>query len=135
MTMSRRLLVGPGIVLGAVVAGQLVGLVFGDDGFPWVPWSMQLGLAVIFGSLSALVAVGIILIYRASRIINFAQAAFGALAGVLHLLFMTRWGWSFWLALPAAILTIGAAGVAIEIFVVRRFARSPRLVLTIVTLA
>ena len=38
---------------------------------------------VVLGSLTGLSAVGLVLVYRACRIVNFAQAALGSAAGVL----------------------------------------------------
>src|SRR5947209_3688211 len=38
---------------------------------------------VVFGSLYALVAIGIVLVYRANRVVNFAQAEFGSVAAVV----------------------------------------------------
>src|SRR6185436_3658561 len=106
-----------------------------DSGFPWVPWSVQIGLAGVFGCLTALAAVGIILVYRTGRVINFSQTGFGVSATMLYLLLRSAWGWSFWLAVPFAIGAAALLGVLIELFVVRRFANAPRLVLTVATIA
>ena len=37
-------------------------------------------LGVVLGSLTGLTAMGLVLVYRASRVVNFAQAEFGGLA-------------------------------------------------------
>jgi len=130
-------LTGPLLLLGAVASGQLVAAIWGksDSGFPWVPWSVQIGLAGVFGCLTALAAVGIILVYRTGRVINFSQTGFGVSATMLYLLLRSAWGWSFWLAVPFAIGAAALLGVLIELFVVRRFANAPRLVLTVATIA
>jgi branched-chain amino acid transport system permease protein len=127
----------PALLVGAIVSGQLVAAVWGssDAGFPWVPWSVQLGLSGVFGCLTALAAVGIILVYRSGRIINFSQSGFGISATMLYLLLCSAWGWSFWLAAPFAVAVAGAVGVLVEVFIVRRFANAPRLVLTVATIA
>jgi branched-chain amino acid transport system permease protein len=128
---------GPALIVGAIASGQLVAAVWGtgDSGFPWVPWSVQLGLSGVFGCLTALAAVGIILVYRSSRIINFSQSGFGLSATMLYLLLRSAWGWSFWVAVPLAIGVAALSGVLVEVFVVRRFASAPRLVLTVATIA
>jgi hypothetical protein len=38
---------------------------------------------VVFGSINALVAVAIVLVYRANRVVNFAAAEFGSVAAVV----------------------------------------------------
>jgi branched-chain amino acid transport system permease protein len=130
-------LTGPALIVGAIISGQLVAAIWGKggSGFPWVPWSVQLGLAGVFGCLTALAAVGIILVYRSGRIINFSQSGFGLSATMLYLLLRSAWGWSFWLAVPFAIGIAALCGVLIEVFIVRRFANAPRLVLTVATIA
>ncbi|MEA3056106.1 MAG: branched-chain amino acid transport system permease protein livM, partial [Actinomycetota bacterium] len=130
-------LTAPALIVGAIVSGQLVAAIWGKGagGFPWVPWSVQLGLSGVFGCITALAAVGIILVYRSGRIINFSQTGFGVNATMLYLLLRSAWGWSFWLALPLAIAVAAFLGVLIEVFIVRRFANAPRLVLTVATIA
>lgn len=91
-------------------------------------------LGLILGSLSALVAMGLVLIYRANRIVNFAQGDLGGLAAVLaaSLIVGPKWGY-----IPAAILgliTAVALGGLTEVGIVRRFAKAPRLILTVVTI-
>ncbi len=91
-------------------------------------------LGAITGSLSALVAMGIVLIYRANRIVNFAQGSLGAVASVLAASLMFGSGWSFWPAVIVGLLAAMALGAVVEIVFVRRFNRSPRLVLTVATI-
>ena len=134
---ARSWLMAPALLVGAIVTGQVVSAIWGksDTAFPWVPWSVQLGLSGVFGCLSALAAVGIILVYRSGRIINFAQTGFGVGATMLYLLLSSAWGWSFWLAAPFSIAIAGLIGVLVEVFIVRRFVNAPRLVLTVATIA
>jgi branched-chain amino acid transport system permease protein len=135
----RRLLLGPALVIGAVIVGQLVGAVWSDtspEGLDlWIPWSVQIGLAGVYGALNALVAVGVILVYRSGRVVNFSQAGFGVSAVMLYLLLASAWEWSWYLAVPAALAAATLVGLLVEVFIVRRFATSPRLVLTVVTIA
>lgn len=91
--------------------------------------------AVVTGCIQALFAVGIVLVYRATRIINFAHAGFGLAASVLFVELMTYIGWSWWLSFPLAVVAAGAAGYLVELFFVRRFARKTRLVLTVMSIA
>ena len=90
--------------------------------------------AVVNGSLNALFAIGLVLIYRASRIVNFSQGSLGVFGVSLYLMLVLVEGWSFYLAFPAAIAVAGATGLLIELFVVRRLSKAPRLALTVVTI-
>jgi branched-chain amino acid transport system permease protein len=90
------------------------------------------GLAV--GSLYGLIGVGLILIYRTNRIINFAVAALGAVPGLLGVLLMVVRDWSWWLCFPMAVLGGALVGGLVELFVIRRFSQAPRLILTVATI-
>jgi len=98
---------------------------------------LPLGLflrGLIIGGLSALVALGMALIYRANRIINFAQADLGTAPVVLMLMLMTAWGWPYLLSLGAALVGAVVVGAVVELAIIRRFFRTPRLLLTVATL-
>jgi branched-chain amino acid transport system permease protein len=101
-----------------------------------VQWGTPDGLMLwgaCLGALYGLMAVGIILIYRANRIINFAAGSMGALPAVFALTLMTVHGLSYWLVLPLAIAGGALIGGLIDLVIVRRFATAPRLILTVVT--
>jgi branched-chain amino acid transport system permease protein len=88
----------------------------------------------VLGLLYALVAFGIILVYRANRIINFAQAEIGAAPAVLAVLLIKVHHVPYLAALPIAIGAGLLAGLLVEVLVIRRFARAPRLVLSVATI-
>ena len=58
-------------------------------------------LGAVFGSLYALNAIGLVLVYRANRVVNFAQAEFGGVAAVLAIEFVIHWHWNFYVAVAA----------------------------------
>jgi branched-chain amino acid transport system permease protein len=89
---------------------------------------------VIIGLLYAMLAFGLILIYRASRIINFAQAEMGAVPAVLAALLIQTHHVPYFLAFGVAMGTGIIAGLVIEAVVVRRFAKTSRLVLSVATI-
>jgi branched-chain amino acid transport system permease protein len=122
------------IMLGASVAAFAMVGVFGDIGLSNAT-PLLLGFGLVYGALNALVAVGLILIYRSSRVLNFAQAGFGITALMLYLLLASVWHWNFWLSVLTAVIAAAGVSWGVEVFLVRRFARSPRLVLTVVTIA
>ena len=89
---------------------------------------------LIRGMVYALVAIGIVLIFRASGVINFAQGQFGALGASILSLLMVNYGWPFWLCLPVAIITGALLGGLTELLVVRRLFKQPRLLLFVATI-
>ena len=100
--------------------------------FPYSIPELTQGLAL--GSLYGVLAVGLILIYRTNRIINFAAAAIGAVPAILGLLLDVQNGVPYLAMLPVAIIGGAIMGGLVDVVVIRRFARSPRLILTVVTL-
>ena len=88
----------------------------------------------VVGSLYALVAFGLILTYRATRAINFAQAGMGAVPAVGALVLVFARGWPFFAALAAAVVVALALGAVIERQVIRPFEHSPRLVVSVATI-
>jgi branched-chain amino acid transport system permease protein len=94
----------------------------------------QWARGAIIGGLSALVALGMALIYRSNRILNFAQGDLGTVPVVGVILLVTSAGLPYFLA--AAIGLVGAVvlGAVVELAIIRRFFRAPRLVLTVATI-
>ncbi len=88
----------------------------------------------VIGCLYGLIAVGVVLVHRANRVVNFAQAGLGAAPAVLALLLLTDKGVPYLLVLPVLIVGALALGALVEIAFIRRFASSPRLVLSVVTI-
>ena len=89
---------------------------------------------VVRGMVYGLVAIGIVLIFRASGVINFAQGQFGALGASIMSVLLVNYGWSFWASLPLAILVGAALGGLTELLVVRRLFNQPRLLLFVATI-
>ncbi len=123
-----------GLVGAAVVVYLLAWLGTGSHG--WVHKHAPIGfvlVGVVYGSVNALGAMGLILIYRANRFINFAHGALGSLVGVLAIGMVKVHGLDYWLALPAAVIVGGLIGALIERGTIRQFQDAPRLVLLVVT--
>lgn len=92
-------------------------------------------LGVVLGMLGALIALGLALIQRANRILNFAQADLGTLpATFAYGCIVSSWGLpyllSFFIGLGGAVVI----GALVEFLLIRRFFRSSRLVLTVATI-
>jgi branched-subunit amino acid ABC-type transport system permease component len=72
------------------------------------------------GAIFALVALGVVVIYRVSRVINLAQGAIGVFSAfVFHYTLMGKLGWPVALATIGAIVTGAILGAGVERFVVR----------------
>lgn len=100
--------------------------------FPVPPGVAVEGL--ILGLLGALVAVGMALTYRASRILNFAQGELGTAPTVLAVSLVAYAGWNYLLAMSVGLVASVLVGAVVELAIIRRFFRSPRLILTVATL-
>ncbi len=90
------------------------------------------GLAL--GALYGIVGVALVLIYRTTRVINFAAGALGAVPAITALYMVTNKGLSYAIAIPIAMIGGFVIGGLTDVLVVRRFAKSPRLILTVVTI-
>src|SRR5581483_8757639 len=90
---------------------------------------------VTAGSVSALVALAFVLIYKGTRVVNFGQGEQVMLGAYLVLLLNTFAGLPFWLAVALALALAGLFGVLIELLVLRRLAASTPLTRIIATLA
>ena len=89
----------------------------------------------VTGCSSALIALGLIVVYRSLRIINFAQAAIGAAGGRLFFEFMQFTPVPFPIALILGVAVGALTGAAFDLTFGRRFFNAPRIVLTVVTVA
>ncbi|HLI52749.1 MAG TPA: ATP-binding cassette domain-containing protein [Acidimicrobiales bacterium] len=91
-------------------------------------------LGVVFGALDALTAIGLVLVYRAARFVNFAQADIGGLATAVAVVMVTGEHLPYFAALPVGLATGVATGALIDATVVRRFFKAPRLILTVASI-
>jgi branched-chain amino acid transport system permease protein len=86
------------------------------------------------GSLYGLIAIGIILIYRTNRIVNFAAAGLGAVPAILSVFLIVKSNLPYPIALLIAVGGGIGLGALIDILIIRRFAKAPRLILTVATI-
>ena len=99
---------------------------------------MQFFFEVLIGGLLAgimysLVALGFVLIYKASGVFNFAQGALVFFAA-LTFVNLTERGMSFWLAVPVMIVVMIALAYAIERAVLRPLVNQPQIALFMATI-
>lgn len=84
------------------------------------------------GSVYALLALGFVIIYKATRVISFAQPAF-MLAGVTMVTYLVL-EVSFWVAVPVAAVLTGLLALGVERLAVRPMIGRPAFVVAIITL-
>lgn len=89
---------------------------------------------VVGGMITALVAMGIVLVYRSSRVINFAVGNMGVPATALFAVMVGVRGWPYWPSLVAALLLGALLGVVIELVVIRRLFKAPRVIVLVATI-
>lgn len=89
------------------------------------------------GCVYGLIAMGFVLIYKATEAVNFAQGDFMMLGaficlGLTNAEFM---GLSFWVAVPLAILIMGVFGYSLDLVVLRRMSGQSQIAVIILTIA
>jgi len=89
---------------------------------------------IIIGLLTALIALGMALTYRSNRFVNFAQGDLGTVPVVLMVMLMSAWRWPYAVALAGGIVGSLVLGAVVELAIIRRFFKSPRLLLTVASL-
>ena len=93
-----------------------------------------IALGTIIGLTYGLLAVGLVLVYRSNRIINFAHGETGAFAAACFGLATTKWNVPYYVFLPVALMIGAGAGAVAEVGVVRRLRNAPRLMSVVATL-
>lgn len=97
----------------------------------------ELGIAVVTGllqgSVYALVALGIVLVYRASGAFNFAQTEFGTTGLFAAYAALVMWGWSYPAAIAFGLAVAIAMGLLTERLVVHPLRNSSRVTVLVGT--
>ncbi len=88
---------------------------------------------LLAGVMYALVALGFVLIYKASGVFNFAQGAMVFFAA-LTFVSLTERGWNFWLALVVTLAVMVLLGMVIERVVLRPLVNQPQITLFMATI-
>ena len=89
---------------------------------------------ISLGCIYALIALGFVLIYKATETVNFAQGELMMLGAFGGLVMMTIFGWSFWLAAPAAVACMFLMGIGLERAVIRPILGQPQFTVVMLTI-
>jgi branched-chain amino acid transport system permease protein len=76
---------------------------------------------------------GIVLLWKTTRLVNLAQPSMGLVGGVLTGLLVVGSGWSFWWAAPAGLLLGSLLGLGTDRLILRRMKEAPRAVMLVAT--
>jgi branched-chain amino acid transport system permease protein len=101
--------------------------------FDWTQLAQQTVIGLSSGGLWALLALALVLIYRATRVINFAQGEM-AMFSTFIAWSLVHHGLSYWAAFFLTLAISFTGGVALERVVIRPVERAPVLTVVIVTL-
>jgi len=88
---------------------------------------------LVVGGVYALIGLGFVIVYGVTRIINFAQGEF-VMLGALCTVSLAARGLPLAVAVPVAVIGVGALGAALERLAIRPLRRAPALVVLIVTI-
>jgi len=86
------------------------------------------------GAQYALVALGFVVIYKATRVINFAQGGLVALGAYFAFNFHRTWDLPWWPAVLLALLVSAALGALIEALILRRMVGQPVFAVIMITI-
>ncbi|HVA42281.1 MAG TPA: ATP-binding cassette domain-containing protein [Acidimicrobiales bacterium] len=112
-----------------VVVGALAGALLPDG----LPFGVVL-LGLVLGGLSSLTAMGLVIVYRSARIINFAQAEIGGLSAAVAVVMVTGSHLPYFAALPVGLAVALLTGLLVDLSVMRRLFAAPRLIVTVATI-
>jgi len=71
-------------------------------------------LGAINGLTYGLLALGIVLVYKANRFLNLAYAQLGAVPALILAKFVLQWGWSWWAAFPVCVALGIGTGLLVD---------------------
>lgn len=94
----------------------------------------MIALGAVLGAVTSLLALGIVLAYRAHRFINLSHAALGAVPGSLVAYLVAHHGWNFFLAYPVGIAAGCVLGIAAGMLLGERLADASRTVVLVASL-
>lgn len=89
---------------------------------------------VMTGSMYGLIGLAIVVIYKSTKVFNFAVGSLLTIGGLLCLTMITRLHLSLWIALPLALVLSGIIGALVERLALRPLLAQPILTLIMATL-
>ena len=130
----RAVILGVGLLVGAVVLLGLIGLVLTqtETAFTWSSYAQQIVSGLAQGAIFASLALALVLIYRATDVLNFAQGEMATFTTFIAWSLMNHM--SYWPAFALALVIAFVFGAAIERVIIRPVEHRPEIVIVIVTI-
>jgi branched-chain amino acid transport system permease protein len=108
-------------------------MLLAEGAFTWTEFAQQLAAGIREGSVYAGLALALVIIYRSTRVINFAQGEMATFTTFIAWSLMNH-GLSFWAAFPIVLAIAFTGGVAIERIIIRPVENASVLTIVIITL-
>ena len=86
------------------------------------------------GCIYGLMALGFVMIYKATEMVNFAQGDMMMLGSFVAWTLIMDLGMPFWLGVPATLIIMALFGALVDILIVRRVIGQPQFAVIILTL-
>jgi branched-chain amino acid transport system permease protein len=86
------------------------------------------------GCIYGLIALGFVLIYKATEMVNFAQGDIMMLGGFAAFTFISTMGMNYWLGALCAVAVTAAFGYLLDVFILRRVIGQPQFAVVMLTL-
>ena len=102
--------------------------------FDWQFFALLLSNGVLIGLMYALIALGFVLVYKATDAINFAQGEFVMIAGFVVVAFLLAYQAPLWASVLIGILAMVAFGFGLERVVLRRLISRPIIAVVMATI-
>jgi branched-chain amino acid transport system permease protein len=100
----------------------------------WQFTVLLLSNGVLIGLMYSLIALGFVLVYKATDAINFAQGEFVMIAGFVVAAALQLYGWPLWAAITTGIVAMVAFGFGLERIVLRRMIGRPVIAVVMATI-
>lgn len=120
------------VLLALVVLLSITAIADGVDGIQkFVQFLIRgIGLGVIY----ALIALGFVIIYKSTKLFNFAQGGFVALGAYLSVQLINEWNVPFYLGIIGSIILMALFGAAVERSIIRPMLGKPLYTTVLITL-
>src|SRR4029453_2540974 len=130
----RSLVLGVLGILAAILAILLIGLLLTQTGdqLTWDTYGQQITSGLSQGAIYASLALALVLIYRATDILNFAQGEMATFTTFIAWSLMNHM--SYWPAFALTLVIAFVFGAAIERIIIRPVEHRPEIVIVIVTI-
>jgi len=86
------------------------------------------------GCIYGLVALGFVLIYKATELVNFAQGDLLMLGAFIAFMSITWWGLDYWTSFAIAIVVVGIFGALLDASILRKVIGQPQFAVVMLTL-